>query len=191
MEEDRLQRLSGRWRLVKFDENFLAGGRRDEEEIDEGGVSAGSRGGVDGANRELVFEDLGGAIDVTATELDLLNAFAEFSEEAGDCAGAGRVAGGEDVKAHGVREVEFEFQSILIGRDIGEARGAVGFANFVEAVGMDRDAYGGLRKSSQKRGDFGVGEPGLDGFRRGGATEIKNPEGRGLADGSVAGSELP
>src|SRR5690348_13920805 len=95
MEEDRLQRLSGRWRLVKFDENFLAGGRRDEEEIDEGGVSAGSRGGVDGANRELVFEDLGGAIDVTATELDLLNAFAEFSEEAGDCAGAGRVAGGE------------------------------------------------------------------------------------------------
>lgn len=135
--------------MVEFDEDFLAGGRGDEEEIDACGVSTGPRSGIDRAHSEFFAEDLGGAIDVAAAELDLLHAFAEFPEEAGDGAGAGRIAGSEDVKACRIGEVQLEFQSIVIGRDIGEARGAMGFADFAEAAGMNSDADGGLRRSSQ------------------------------------------
>jgi len=80
-----------------------------------------------------------------------------------DSARAARFASRQNIQLDALREVQFKFPGILVGRHIREAGSTICGANSLEGLRRNRDAYGRYRElrrvEDQGCGEFRVGEP--------------------------------
>jgi hypothetical protein len=83
---------------------------------------------------------MGRSIDVGHVHLDLLNSFAESFQVSSDCARPSGIPRGQNIEVAGTPEVQLEFDRVLLRRDIGEARPAVGSMDSQEGLRFDGNA---------------------------------------------------
>ena len=104
----------------EFDEALCAIRRWCEEKIYARSVRARTRCGVDGREPEFHTQNLSGPIDIGYVHFDLLNSLAKFLKIPGNSARSCRIACGQNIEIIACTEMQFEFESVLVRRDIGE-----------------------------------------------------------------------
>lgn len=128
------------WIFDQFNQDFSAGWRSDEEEIDARAAGAGPRVWIDRLEGKAGTNQLCGPVDIFSEELDLLDAFAEFHEETSNRAVPARLKSREDIKVHTGMEMPFKFLRVLIGRDNGKIWISERGANFRKMLRRDSDS---------------------------------------------------
>jgi len=167
--------------------------RRGEEKIHAGAIGAGTRGGINGHEAESRTKKLRGAVHIAHADFDLLDAFAEFAQIAGDGAVAVRPARREDGEADAARKMELKFDCVMLRRHAREARRAASRADATEGIAFDGKSHGDSRRerfciggaeASQGR-YLGIAKPQFDHRAGGFAAAAENLAGGKLAAGSV------
>src|SRR5713101_8889203 len=129
-------------RFHKLDQDLLPMRGSCEEEIDAGTVGAGARLRVDGLLAEARAKNLCRTVNVLHFVLHLLNSFAEFLQEARNCAGSAVRFRGQDVQPDARLEVQLELHGVLIGRYIGQSGQTVRSSDHLKRRGLDGEADG-------------------------------------------------
>ena len=121
--------------FVEFDEHLVCLRRGHQKKIDKSAVGARPRCRIDGAQAEAFAEDGGGAINVPAAQLNLLDALAELLQISRDCAVSFRFTAGQDVERKPSGKMKLEFLGVLIRGHVGQPGQSAGFADFLEPLG--------------------------------------------------------
>lgn len=150
--------------FVELDQDFGRVGGGNEKEVYAGAVRAGACRGVDRRHVKFTFENLRGAVHVLALIFDLLDTFAEFLQELCDSAAPRRIFARQHIHRKSTREVQFEFEGVLVGWHFRESGQPARFMDLFKSLsGHGKpDGHLGVISIEQCR-EFFVAPPGVRG----------------------------